>query len=72
MKHRATATTIHQVDTDYDGRPEHRGHTVGIEGWNSEYVTLVIWSDDGAKEAIISPAQLRELVDKAEAEVHRW
>lgn len=65
-------TTITEVSTDYEERPDHRGHTVEIDGWNSEYVMLIIRSDTRTNEAIISPAQLRELADKAEQEAHKW
>jgi hypothetical protein len=66
-------TTIEIVDTDYEDRPAHRGHSVEVQGWNSEFVMLVIHSDDGkTNEALISPAQLRQLTRKVDEEVGRW
>jgi hypothetical protein len=65
-------TTIAQTDTDYSDRPAHRGHTVEVQGWNSEYVLLVIRSDDRVNEAIISPDDLMVLAEQAKAEAHRW
>jgi len=70
--HKPGPTTILQVNTDYEDRPEHRGHTVEIQGWNEEHVMLVIRSDDRTNEAIISPEQLMQLAQKAKAEVGRW
>jgi hypothetical protein len=69
---RPSPSTIHQVDTSYKGIPGHRGHTVEIQGWNDEYVMLVIHSATRTNEAIISPSQLRELADVAEREVRKW
>lgn len=63
---------IHKVDTDYDGRPAHRGHTVEVQGWNSDYVLLVIRSDDRTNEAIITPAELIELGEAAKREAWRY
>jgi hypothetical protein len=71
-------TTIDMVDVDHPGkRPAHRGHSVEIQGWNSEYVALVIWAGDEfdkpkAMEAIISPDDLMRLAEKAKAEAHHW
>jgi hypothetical protein len=72
MKRRPTATEIHGVDTSYRDIPDHCGKEVTIEGWSSDYVMLVIRAETRVCEAIISPAQLRELADKAEAEAHKW
>lgn len=65
-------TEITSVDTDYPDRPAHRGHTVKIEGWNDEYVMLVINSDDRTNEAMITPAQLERLTKAAKEEAPRW
>jgi hypothetical protein len=65
-------TTIAQTDTDYEGRPAHRGHTVEVQGWNSEFVLLVVRSDDRTNEAIISPDDLMTLAEQAKKEVHLW
>lgn len=66
------ACTISAIDTDYPERPEHRGHTVQISGWNDEYAMLIIHSDDRTNEALVTPAQLRQLADDAEREVGKW
>jgi hypothetical protein len=66
------ATLIASVDTGYEERPEHRGHTVEVHGWNEDYVLLLIRSDDRVNEAIVSPVQLRELADRATAEAGKW
>jgi hypothetical protein len=60
------------VDTDYGNIPDHRGHTVEIQGWNPEFVMLVIHSKDRTNEALITPEQLRDLADRAEADAGRW
>jgi len=65
-------TTIDQVNTDYPERPSHRGHTVEVQGWNDQCVMLVIHSDNKTNEALITPEQLRQLADRAQADVHRW
>jgi hypothetical protein len=66
------ATEIARVDTDYKTRPEHRGHTVLIDGWNDKCVMLVIISDNRINEALISPDELRALADAAEKDIDRW
>lgn len=66
-------TTIAVADTDYTERPAHRGHTVEIQGWNDDYVMLVIHSDDGkTNEAIISPVELTRLAKIATKEAPKW
>ena len=65
-------TTIEMVDTDYPDRPSHRGHTVEIQGWNADYVMLVIRSDGKTNEALISPSELMKLAERAVAEGPKW
>lgn len=68
----SNATLIASVDTSYPQIPDFRGRVVSIDGWNSDYVMLLIRSDLGTAEAIISPEQLRFLAEKAEQEAHKW
>lgn len=56
-------------DTDYPERPAHRGHTVHVSSWNDEVGMLVIQSDDRTNEALVTPAMLRRLADRLEADL---
>jgi len=63
---------IARVNTNYDERPAHRGHTVLVDGWNDQHVMLIIVSDDKTNEALVTPGELRKLADAAEADLSRW
>jgi hypothetical protein len=65
-------TEIARVDTQYKERPEHRGHTVTVDGWSEDYVMLIITADSRSCEALIRPQDLIDLAEKAKADLHRW